>query len=253
MPEERVEDHAAAGLDEWLGQLAPRPPFPFSNSRQNRRANLTPPSRLELLPRNAPFSNALAIFAEPSRGLPFIPLYTMIIREVAQESHLSRMVRIMLTAGQHSSSQGAGRPRALLTGRARPRVLGVSLAFIAFAGLIFWRMQATDELPDVPDPFDVAEPRRPIELPDADNAFVAYAAAQPLLVTPRNNQVDLDRYNLLCNAVLDGDIKQITWSSASPGIRAYLTAKHPASRYGGREASVVMASTINPTRSRWTR
>ena len=89
-------------------------------------------------------------------------------------------------------------------------------------------MQSNNELPDVPEPFNLAEARRPIDLPDADNAFVAFAAAGQLLENPPNNQVDLDRFNLLDNAVLECDLKPITWSSASPGIRAYLKAKQPA-------------------------
>ena len=73
-------------------------------------------------------------------------------------------------------------------GRGRLLTIAVSLGLIAVVGVTIWRARSLDGLPDVGDPFDVAEARRTVELPDADNAFVAYAAAARLkLMNPRNS------------------------------------------------------------------
>ena len=68
--------------------------------------------------------------------------------------------------------------------------------------------------------------RRPVEIPDAGNAFVAYAAAHKL-VDPTNS-IDEARRELFSEALWDGDIKRLTWSSALPGLREYLEAKRAA-------------------------
>ncbi len=60
----------------------------------------------------------------------------------------------------------------------------VFVGLSTFVGVTIWRMRSLDGLPDVGDPFDVAEALRPVEIPDADNAFVAYAAAHRQLVKP---------------------------------------------------------------------
>ena len=106
--------------------------------------------------------------------------------------------------------------------------MGLSPGLIALVGIPIWRMQSLDGLPDVGDPFDVAEARRPIDLADADNAFAAYAKASQSLANSRNNPIDVHRSILLCGAVLARDIKALTWSSSSPDIRAYLKAKRAA-------------------------
>jgi hypothetical protein len=111
--------------------------------------------------------------------------------------------------------------------RGRWLALAVALGPIALACITIWRMRSLDDLPDVEDPFDVAEVRRPIDIPDSDNAFVAYAAASQLLVNPPN-PADEDRYCLIANAVADVEIKPLTWASATSGIRSYLDAKRAA-------------------------
>src|SRR5262249_1832640 len=114
--------------------------------------------------------------------------------------------------------------RSLLASPARRLALGVALGFATLIGGTIWRMRGLDGLPDVGDPFDVAEARRPIEISDADNAFVAYAAAHRLLENGPNNQVDYDRYNSIAEAVREIGIESLTWSSASPASREYLKA-----------------------------
>ena len=95
---------------------------------------------------------------------------------------------------------------------------------IALVGVTIWRMQSLDGLPDIGDPFDVAEARRPVEIPDADNAFVAYAAAKAKLGN-RPNPIDDARLTLLWDAVWNNEIKALTWASVAPGLREYVEAK----------------------------
>jgi hypothetical protein len=102
--------------------------------------------------------------------------------------------------------------------------IGVAVGLVAFVVVTIWRMRSLDGLPDVGDPFDVAEARRPIEIPDADNAFVAYEAAHRLLDKRPNNPVDINRYNSIAEAVREIRIESLTWSSASPASREYLKA-----------------------------
>ena len=111
-------------------------------------------------------------------------------------------------------------------GPGRRLAIGVIVGWIAVAVVMVWRMGSLDGLPDVGDPFDVAEARRPVEIPDADNAFVAYAAAHKL-VDPANS-IDEARRDLFSKALWDGEIKRLTWSSAPPGLRDYLEAKRAA-------------------------
>jgi hypothetical protein len=120
----------------------------------------------------------------------------------------------------------SGRSRRLAGGPGRRLAIVVFVGLSAFVGVTFWRMRSLDGLPDVGDPFDVAEALRPVEIPDADNAFVAYAAARRELVNSRNPYED--PWCSLVNAVWDGEIKSLTWSSAAPGIREYLEAKRAA-------------------------
>jgi hypothetical protein len=124
------------------------------------------------------------------------------------------------------ASDGSGRFRCLDAGPGRRLAIGVSLGLIALVGATIWRMGSLDGLPDVGDPFDVAEARRPIEIPDADNAFVAYAAAHKL-VDPTSS-IDEAARGLFLDALLDDKIKPLTWSSAPPALRDYLKAKRGA-------------------------
>src|SRR2546423_1725355 len=76
-----------------------------------------------------------------------------------------------------AASNESGRLRNLDGAPGRRLVIGISLGLIGLVGITIWRMGSLDGLPDVGDPFDVSEARRPVEIPDADNAFEAYAAA----------------------------------------------------------------------------
>ncbi len=128
---------------------------------------------------------------------------------------------------QATASQRPGRFRRLTGGPGRRLAIGASLGLIAFVGVTIWRIRSLDGLPDIGDPFDVAVVRRPVDIPDADNAIVAYAAAHPKLVNP-SNPIDEDRSCSIHNAVSDGRIQPLTWSSAPPDLRDYLKAKRAA-------------------------
>ncbi len=60
------------------------------------------------------------------------------------------------------------------------RVLAFAVvsALAMLAGISVWRIRSMGDLPDVGDPFDVALARQPVEIPDRDNAYVAYAKAR---------------------------------------------------------------------------
>jgi hypothetical protein len=129
---------------------------------------------------------------------------------------------------QPTVSERPKRFRWQTAGRGRRLTTGVSLGLIAVVGVTIWRARGLDGLPDVGDPFDVAEARRTVELPDADNAFVAYrAAARQNLMNPRN-PIHRARWQSLYNAVWVGEIKAFTWSSAEPAIRDYMEDKRAA-------------------------
>ena len=126
----------------------------------------------------------------------------------------------MATTSQSKVPKASGRFRWPTCGPGRRLAIGVIVGWIAVAGVMVWRMGSLDGLPDVGDPFDVAEARRPVEIPDADNAFVAYAVAHKL-VDPADS-IDEARRCLLVDALWGGEIKRLTWSSALPGLREYL-------------------------------
>ena len=52
------------------------------------------------------------------------------------------------------------------------------------AGLWIWRIRDVSDVPDVGDPFDVAEAQRSLIVAEADNAFVLYEAAEAKLGKP---------------------------------------------------------------------
>ncbi|MFI5456812.1 MAG: hypothetical protein ACHRXM_15300 [Isosphaerales bacterium] len=70
-----------------------------------------------------------------------------------------------------------------------------------------------DELPDVGDPFDVAEARRPIMISDEDNAYVAYAAA---------HIKSQDAPTAFWDGLWKGKDGALTWSKAEPGVLDFL-------------------------------
>jgi hypothetical protein len=133
----------------------------------------------------------------------------------------------MSATAESTASQVAGRLRRLAGGPGRRLAIVVFIGLSAFVGVTFWRMRSLDGLPDVGDPFDVAEALRPVEIPDADNAFVAYAAAAQKLVNP-SSQADLDRWNWLHDAVWGDKNQPLTWSSTPVGVRDFVEAKRAA-------------------------
>ena len=137
----------------------------------------------------------------------------------------------MATTAKRTASNGSRWSRWLTSGRGRRLAIGVAIGWIALVGVTIWRMRSLDGLPDIGDPFDVTEARRPVEIPDADNAFVAYAAAKAKLGNPPNRNDDA-RMTLLWDAVWNNEIKPLTWSAAPTGLREYLEAKRAALRSG---------------------
>ena len=133
----------------------------------------------------------------------------------------------MATTAKPTASNGSRWSRWLASGRGRRLAIGVAVGWIALVGVTIWRMQSLDGLPDVGDPFEVTEAGRPVEIPDADNAFVAYAAAKAKLGNTRN-QVDDARMTLLWDSVWNNDLKPLTWSLASTDLRDDLEAKRAA-------------------------
>src|SRR5829696_4681141 len=105
----------------------------------------------------------------------------------------------MATASRPTESKGSRRFRWTDGGPGRRLAIGAIVGWIAFVGVTIWRTASLDGLPDVGDPFDVAEARRPVEIPDADNAFVAYAAAHNLVGPP--NSIDEARRGLFFEAL----------------------------------------------------
>ena len=57
--------------------------------------------------------------------------------------------------------------------------VGIAVGLALFLGMAIWQIRSLDELPDIGDPFDVAEALRPVDLPDEQNAYVVYATAHP--------------------------------------------------------------------------
>jgi hypothetical protein len=107
--------------------------------------------------------------------------------------------------------------------RGRLLALAVAAGLVAFAGVTVWRMRNPDVLPDVGDPFDVAEARRPVVIADQDNAFVAYAEAHKKL-SKASRAVD----DALWNAVWDDKNPPLRWSSVDAAVRAYQERNRPA-------------------------
>jgi hypothetical protein len=111
-----------------------------------------------------------------------------------------------------------GRPQRggkLLRGPGRRLLLGLVVASIAVAGLWISGIRRVDGLPDVGDPFDIAEALRPIVIPDADNAYVLYSQARPspFPVPATVSHVAFD---------------SLTWSKAGENVRAFAAEKRPA-------------------------
>ncbi|MFI5456811.1 MAG: hypothetical protein ACHRXM_15295 [Isosphaerales bacterium] len=106
----------------------------------------------------------------------------------------------------------AGRRR---IGRGRLLSLALAAGFIAVLFIWIWGVRNLDGLPDVGDPFDVAEARRPIVLSDDDNAYVAYADAKRKLST-------------FTRAFWRVDLATLTWSKSGDVVRDFVEKNHPA-------------------------
>jgi hypothetical protein len=112
-----------------------------------------------------------------------------------------------------SAERGAG-GRRILT-RFRLAALAVLAALLAIGGVSVWRARSLDGLPDVGDPFDVAQARRAVEVPDEDNAFLKYKEARGLLT----------RYPA---ALRNVDWPKVTWSNAGKEAQTYVEQNRPA-------------------------
>jgi hypothetical protein len=109
-------------------------------------------------------------------------------------------------------SRGAG---SIQPNRGRRLFVGLAVASIVVSFIWIWGIRRVDELPDVGDPFDVAEARQPIVIPDADNAFVIYAEAK--------------RQRLTYPAELRHvDYTTVIWSKAAPNVREFVEKSRPA-------------------------
>jgi hypothetical protein len=85
----------------------------------------------------------------------------------------------------------------------------VFIATIAVGGLWIWGLRSLKGLPDVGDPFDLAEARRRVGVPDGENAYVDYVDAARLLA-PR--PATLSRV----------DLTKLSWSDAGTNVREYV-------------------------------
>lgn len=136
-------------------------------------------------------------------------------------------MRGMSATAPHPAPGRTGRLRRFAGSPGRRLAIGVALGFAALIGGTLWRMRSLDGLPDIGDPFDAAEVRRPVEIPDADNAFVAYAAAHQELKNPLTS-TDEARWSWLYGAAWDGGFERLTWTSAPQGVRDFLDTRRAA-------------------------
>ncbi len=96
----------------------------------------------------------------------------------------------------------------------RRLAMGISFGLIAFVGVAVWRMWSTDDLPDIGDPFDVAEALRRVNLPDDQNAYAVYATIPSSRSSP---------WKVFPNV----DFSTLTWSVAKSEIRAFVEQQRP--------------------------
>jgi len=93
--------------------------------------------------------------------------------------------------------------------------LGLAVAFIAVLVIWIGGIRNLEGLPDVGDPFDVAEARLPVVLSDDDNAYVLYALAKR---TPSQFPEALRRV----------DFRKLTWSKSGDAVRDFVEKNRPA-------------------------
>jgi hypothetical protein len=101
------------------------------------------------------------------------------------------------------------------TRRGRFLGLGVLAALLAVLVSWIWGIRTLDGLPDVGDPFDVAEARRPIDIADWDNAYVLYVEAKREM---------LKRPAALSRVAFD----ELTWAKAGDDVRDFVDKNRPA-------------------------
>ncbi len=112
---------------------------------------------------------------------------------------------------------GPGDFRWLRSRLARRLALGVSVGFLVLICVAIWRKWGADDLPDIGDPFDVAEALRPVNLPDEQNAYAVYATSYP------------GRVEFPANWTLTTvNFKGMTWTTAGQAVRAFVDEKRPA-------------------------
>ncbi len=99
--------------------------------------------------------------------------------------------------------------------RGRLLAVGMVVGLAVFLGIAIWQIRGLDGLPEVGDPFDVAEALRPVDLPDEKNAYVVYATAHP-------------GHFQFPKGLTTIDFKTLTWSKAGPEVRAFVEQKRPA-------------------------
>ncbi len=112
-----------------------------------------------------------------------------------------------------AASETKGAKRTPFT-RFRVYATAVVVALAAVGGVFVWRLRSPGELPDLGDPFDVAEARKPVVIPDRDNAYKAYAEARIRLA---------DMPDALGDAAWDfNEDRLLHWSKAKPEVREWL-------------------------------
>ena len=123
----------------------------------------------------------------------------------------------MATNSRVNPSELARPPGTLRRWLSRGRLLAVGMVvgLAVFLGIAIWQIRGLDGLPEVGDPFDVAEALRPVDLPDEKNAYVVYATAHP-------------GHFQFPKGLSTIDFKTLTWSKAGPEVRAFVDQKRPA-------------------------
>jgi len=94
-------------------------------------------------------------------------------------------------------------------------VLGILGGLTLILGLSIWRVRDVSDLPDVGDPFDVAEAQRPLVVAEEDNAFILYEEAEAKLGKPPEQ---LQR----------AEFSALLWARMGPEVRSYLEQNRPA-------------------------
>jgi hypothetical protein len=100
-------------------------------------------------------------------------------------------------------------------GRGRRLTLGVAIAATAVFAVWIWGLRSLEGLPDVGEPFDVAQALRRIDIPEADNAYVGFLEARQAL---GRQPTSLSRV----------DLAKLSWGEAGPTVREYVEQNRPA-------------------------